>query len=110
MRSSFPGWHFLQPNERRWHLTISTSSIACRPTSDNVLTLVPQFLLLELEDGTFAMMLPLISQQTFRGTLRPPRQACCYCAACCAALRNRGCTGGGSYRPGKLQRLSAAQQ
>lgn len=36
---------------------------------------VAQFMLLELEDGTYAMMLPLISHNTFRGTLRPPRQA-----------------------------------
>ncbi|EFN59497.1 hypothetical protein CHLNCDRAFT_138126 [Chlorella variabilis] len=32
-----------------------------------------QFLLAELEDGTYAAILPLISQQKFRGTLRPPR-------------------------------------
>ncbi|PSC76674.1 galactinol-sucrose galactosyltransferase 2 [Micractinium conductrix] len=33
-----------------------------------------QFLLAELEDGAFACILPLISQQKFRGTLRPPRR------------------------------------
>lgn len=33
-----------------------------------------QFLLLELEDGTYAIILPLIDRQTYRGTLRPPRQ------------------------------------
>lgn len=32
-----------------------------------------QFLLAELEDGSYATILPLISQDTFRGTLRPPR-------------------------------------
>ncbi|KAL4431157.1 hypothetical protein ABPG75_006413 [Micractinium tetrahymenae] len=32
-----------------------------------------QFLLAELEDGSYASVLPLISQDTFRGTLRPPR-------------------------------------
>jgi hypothetical protein len=32
-----------------------------------------QFMLLELEDGTYAVILPLISQQKFRGTLRPPK-------------------------------------
>ena len=30
-------------------------------------------MLLELEDGSYAVILPLISQQKFRGTLRPPR-------------------------------------
>lgn len=33
-----------------------------------------QFLLAELEDGTYATILPLISQQKFRGTLRPPKK------------------------------------
>eukprot|EP00887_Chlorella_sp_A99_P005610 scaffold1.g5610.t1 len=32
-----------------------------------------QFLLLELDDGTYAIILPLIDQTAFRGTLRPPR-------------------------------------
>jgi hypothetical protein len=32
-----------------------------------------QFMLLELEDGSYAVILPLISQQKFRGTLRPPK-------------------------------------
>jgi hypothetical protein len=34
---------------------------------------VLQFLLLELDDETFAVILPLIDRQTYRGTLRPPR-------------------------------------
>jgi hypothetical protein len=33
----------------------------------------PQFLLAELKDGSYATILPLISQQKFRGTLRPPK-------------------------------------
>ena len=60
------------------------------PCAAHALLLLPcaaQFLLLELADGTYAMMLPLISHNTFRGTLRPPRQAACYCcclfSACC---------------------------
>lgn len=32
-----------------------------------------QFLLLEMEDGSYAIILPLIDQTAFRGTLRPPR-------------------------------------
>ena len=37
------------------------------------LTPETQFLLLELEDGgPYAIMLPLIDRNTFRGTLRPP--------------------------------------
>ena len=32
-----------------------------------------QFLLLELEEGAYAIMLPLIDSNTFRSTLRPPR-------------------------------------
>ena len=32
-----------------------------------------QFLLLELEEGAYAIMLPLIDSNTFRATLRPPR-------------------------------------
>jgi raffinose synthase len=32
-----------------------------------------QFLLLELENDSYAILLPLIDQNTFRGTLRPPK-------------------------------------
>ncbi|GAB4817600.1 hypothetical protein N2152v2_004646 [Parachlorella kessleri] len=32
-----------------------------------------KFMLLELEDDTYAIILPLIDRQTYRGTLRPPR-------------------------------------
>lgn len=32
-----------------------------------------QFLLLELADGSYAILLPLIDNDTFRGTIRPPR-------------------------------------
>jgi hypothetical protein len=32
-----------------------------------------QFLLLELADGSYGILLPLIDNDTFRGTIRPPR-------------------------------------
>lgn len=34
-----------------------------------------QFLLLELADGSYAILLPLIDNDTFRGTIRPPRNS-----------------------------------
>ena len=39
-----------------------------------------QFLLVEVEEGgPYAVLLPLIDSNTFRGTLRPPRCASPFC-------------------------------
>ena len=64
------------------------------PVAAHALLLLPctaQFLLLELADGNYAMMLPLISQNTFRGTLRPPRQAPAAADAACCDCGTLGC-------------------
>lgn len=96
------------------------------PVAAHALLLLPctaQFLLLELADGNYAMMLPLISQNTFRGTLRPPRQApaaadaaCCDCGTlgCMPSKAGRRSTWRAVYKgqlhtSRNLQRLSAAQ-
>jgi hypothetical protein len=42
-------------------------------TSGRELPPETQFLLLELADGNYGILLPLIDNDTFRGTLRPPK-------------------------------------